>query len=941
MRRNVVCGFLVFILGLWFSLGLMAQVASGAISGKVKDEAGRPIAGASVVVTSAQLQGPRTQASDEDGDFLIPYLPPGADYSVNIQAQGYNRVVQSNVRVMLSSTTSLDVTLTSGGQEVKVLAEPSILDMRHTQASSNLTQDEMEALPIGRHFYESFYLVPNVVDSGMHGVVNNPGVGGSTATENMYLINGLNITDPVGGILFGAFNYNFVREISVNTAGLGAEWGTSTGGLFSVLTKSGSNEFHGELFGYYTDHSFSANANSVDPTAKMAQPSSSYDYGFDLGGPIIKDRLWFFVGFNPTYDTRRYAGASAVTNVMTGQTVAFPYSYDNSSRNWIGLAKFNYRLNDDHNLELTYLSTPAHSWLNEGLNNLLDVNGTIPSVDPGARKTRRYISGYNIGLKWYANWTQNFYMETEIANVANKGEITPWDKTGYGLPQIMSYDWAPNLSVGSGIGDMYWDSRYSTQFDSKVTYLVHRHEIKFGVQGEDMKWDSWNGYTGGVEYSVAGAFPGASPVSPRLKDYAYVFASSLQNPHTREYGRYLAAFAQDAWSVTDNLNLSYGVRWERNELLPLNGQHYAFDSWAPRLGLTWDFVGQGKSKMYLNWGRYYEHVPMAATYTMDPGHERYYTTTYLGQVVSQYTFGAIPTRVAPGTKNQYNDEFLVGAEYELGPDFVVGFNALYRSLGRVLEDTAYINDLGTISFYLNNPGTSTWPAVMNRWAAVFPDYERFANPIRNYSAYTLTANKRVSDRWAVNASYTYSLLKGNYEGGSGGYSVDSLSPTISTAYDYPEHIYNMNRYGWLPQDVRSSFKVQGSYRFDWGLAVGVNIMAQTGRPLDKRYQYPLSGPGSGTLFAAPRGSDRLPGLWQLDLHAEYAFKIWKSNLALFADVFNVTNRQTATAEYSYYYLTPASLQDIFTGNLHRDPNWGHPTALQAPRYLRLGAKWSF
>ena len=277
----------------------------------------------------------------------------------------------------------------------------------------------------------------------------------------------------------------------------------------------------------------------------------------------------------------------------------------------------------------------------------------------------------------------------------------------------------------------------------------------------------------------------------------------------------------------------------------------------------------------------------------------------------------------------------MGAEYEWRPDFVVGFSALNRSLGRVLEDTAYLNNLGTISFMLNNPGTSNWPAVMNRWSAVLPDYEPFAHPIRNYSAYTLTANKRVSDRWSVNASYTYSLLKGNYEGGSGGYSVDSLAPTISTAYDYPEHIYNMNRYGWLPQDVRSSFKVQGSYRYDWGLAIGVNILAQTGRPLDRTYQYSPNGPQSGTLFAAPRGSYRLPGLWQVDLHAEYPFKIWKSNLALFADVFNVTNRQTATAEYSNYYQWNTS------GTLQADPNWGHPTALQAPRYLRLGAKWSF
>ncbi len=947
MRRDVFRLLVVILLALGIPLLVLAQAASGAISGTVTDETGAPLAGAMVTVTSPLVQGPRVQTTDEEGEFLIPYLPPGNEYAVSVEMPGFARVVQSKVRVFLGGTVSLRLALAKSGQTaIEVSALPPLLDVKHSRLTTNLTQADLEFVPVGRPVQDSFYLAPNVVDSGLNAVagvgVSNPGVKGSTGGENIYVINGMNLTDPVGGILATSFNYNFVREIAVNIAGVGAEYGSSTGGLFTIITKSGSNEVHGELFGYDTDKSFAANAHSVSPGAQGGQPYHSYDYGFDVGGPILKDRLWFFAGLNPTYSSQRSAGVSILTNVQSGLQTGLPYRYDSSTRDWIGMAKFNFRASANHQLELSILTSPQHAWLNEGVGNFLGGAPIVPVTDPSARMTRRYQSGFAAGLKWYANWTQNFYMETEIARIQAVGQVLPWQRSGYAQPQIISYDWAPNVSVGKGTGIMDWDNRFSSQLDSKVTYLVHRHEIKFGVQWEDQKWDAYNGYTGGVQYGVQGLLPFATdPFSSRLKDYAVVTAASLQNPHWKTYGAYVAGFAQDTWSLADGLSLAYGVRWERNELNPQYGQHASFDSWSPRLGLTWDFAGNGRSKAFLNWGRYYERVPIAASYTMDPGHARYYTTTYLGQVVNTYTYGAIPTRVLPGTKNQYDDEFLAGAEYEVAPDFTVGFNALFRSLGEVLEDTAYLNDQGGISYYLMNPGTSQWPAVMNRWAGAFPDYERFAHPVRNYSAYTLTATKRYSNHWFLNASYTLSYLRGNYAGGSGGYGLTSLAPNISTAYDFPQHIYNQNRYGYLPQDVRHVLKAQAGYRFDFGLALGANLLVQTGRPLDKVYLYPLSGPGYSALYAAPRGEDRMPGHWQLDLHVEQTMKIARSYLTLFADVFNVTNRQTPTDMYPYYYQRPATLQDVYAGHFQRDPNWGKPTALQAPRSLRLGLKWSF
>ncbi|MGA9751086.1 MAG: TonB-dependent receptor [Acidobacteriota bacterium] len=943
MVRKFGAALAVAVASLVIPFSLLAQTVTGAISGHVKDENGRPIAGAVVEVTSSYLQGARSMATDEDGDFLIAYLPPAHDYAVSIHAEGYSKVIQSRIRVALGTTTTLQVVLSGTGTSLEVRATPSLLDLKDSKISTDLSQETLQSLPIGRQFQQAFYLVPNVVDSGLTLEPGNPGVAGSTASENVFIVDGLNITDPVGGVLASNFNYNFVREIQVTTAGASAEYGPSTGGLFNILTKSGSNEFHGEVFGYYTNESLAASARTPGLSLDLStpQPFHNYDYGFDLGGPILKDHVWFFVGFNPTLRTQHFQGLSVVQNVYTGQTHLLPYRYDDLSKDWLGLAKFTFRANDRHNFELNFITDPTHGWLNEGVGNTGWQSPTVPSVQPDSQRTRRYLTGYSAGLRWFANWTDNFYQESEIAHVHTVAEILPWNQSGYGEPQIINNDWAPAVSVGNGTGTLYWDTRDRTQISSKVTYLVHRNEIKFGFEWEDLKWDSYNGYTGGVQYTVQGGFPGTNPFSPNLRDYAYVIANSLQNPHSKDNGRYIAGFAQTKWSATDYLTLAAGLRWEHNELMPSSAQSASFNSFSPRVGLSWDFMHDGKSKFYMNWGRYYDRLPIAATYLMDPGHEQYTDVTYLGQPVSHYVFGAAPLRVLGGTKNQYNDEFLVGAEYEPLPNLLVGFNAIYRELGRVLEDVGYFDSQGRFSFLLMNPGSSQWPAIMQGWARILPDYERFPNPIRHYSGYTLNVERRFTHRWFLNASYTLSFLQGNYEGGSGGYGVDALAPTVSTAYDFPEHILNMNRYGWLPEDVRNNFKLQASYRFDWGLLLGLNFNARSGRPYDKLFSYPLSGPGYGTIFAAPRGSDRLPGVWQLDLHAQYDIKIWRSALSLFFDLFNVTNRQTALTVDQNYYLPPATLSQVFSGQLIRDPNWGRSTSLQAPRSFQIGMKWSF
>ncbi|MEW5765153.1 MAG: TonB-dependent receptor [Acidobacteriota bacterium] len=932
-----IAGVALLVLALAVSGAVFAQGNTGALSGRVLDQDGNPIPGASIEVTSKFLQGPRGTASNVQGEFLIPYLPPANDYRMVVEAVGFNKIIQSNVTISLGSTTTLEVTLMSGGEEVTVTARPPAVTLKETKISTNLTQEEMEMIPIGRQYQDTLYLAPTVVSSGSGG---NPGVAGSTSSENIFLVNGLNTTDPVTGTFGTNLNFNFIREMEVATGGLDAEYGASTGGLFNVLTKSGSNEFHGEVFAYYTDDSFTANAHSTDLSVNSPQPYHNYDYGFDVGGPIVKDKLWFFVAYNPSLFTRHHEGVSVLTAVNPyhpayGSTLDIPYKYDDLSRNWFWSTKFNYRVNEKHNLELSIFSDPSHMWYNEGYTDTLDRRSYM---------TRRYQGGYSAAFKWYATWSSNFFMDFGIGKTHSRLDILPWDKAGYGRPQIVSFDYSPSLSIGGGIGNYIFDDRDTDQYQVKMTYLYKNHEIKFGGDYEVLKWDSYSNYTGGRLWYVQYNLANLNPATANPADYYYWIFQSVQNPNYNEKGYYTALFAQDKWSVTDNVTLSYGLRYEKNEIKPGNGgQQLSLDSWSPRLGISYDFMKNGRSKMFLNLGRFYQRLPIALANSMDPGHATY-QDVYRGYPKSFWyrnTYGAIPTTILDGVKNQYTDELVAGLEYEIKPDLTFGFRGVFRELGRVIEDVGYIDAHGGISYIVMNPGDQ-WPAgIMDAWASAVPDYERFPKPIRNYQGYTFTLNKRFSDNWFLNASYTLSFLRGNYEGGSGGYSLAGLNPGASSAYDIPESILINNRYGWLPQDRRHQLKIQGSYRFDFGMVLGANFIYQSGRPFNKQMGYPNYEAGYGTVLVAERGSDRLPGTWQLDLHAEYTFKLWKTNLALFADVFNATNRQTATAKYQTYYQTPDYLSDITSGNLRRDTNWGKTSARQGSRNARLGVKWTF
>jgi hypothetical protein len=931
MKVRVVAKMLTLLVALLMVTGLWAQSSStGSISGKVVDPNGEAIPGATVIVSSSYLQGTRGTQTGLEGEFVIPFLPPANDYKLTVEAPGFGKVVQSNIVVSINSTTTTAVTLITAGEEMVVTGRPPVVTLKETKVSTNLTQEELETIPVARSYQSTLYLAPNVVSSGTGG---NPSVAGGTAGENIFLVNGINTTDPATGTFGSNLNYNFVRETEVSTGSLDAEYSASTGGLFNMLTKSGSNEFHGEVFFYYTDDSFSARPHSTDFTVYHSQPFKDYDYGFDLGGPILKDKLWFFAGYNPQFSSSHYS--QDVSSAWGPQEYSKHIEFDDVWRSWMWSTKLTYRISDKHNVEFSIFSDPSRIYYNEG---------DIFATNNIARMTKRFQSGYNAGVQWYSTWTNNLFTEAGWAKSHSRLDIIPWESWEYGIPQ--TYNYYLGLALNPTSGFYSFNDRDLSQVYAKLQYIMKKHEFKFGVTKENSLSSTNQGPTGGhYTYLV-----GPKTSDPTTKDrtaYNYWFRLSYENPYTLEKSGYFALFAQDKWTLTEGLLLNLGIRFERNSMKPLGGQYFDLDSWSPRVSISWDPWKNGRSKFYASWGRYVERIPTGFLNEMEPGHGYYYEYFKGTNPWMTIYSGNLPATIIPGTDNQYTDEVTAGFDVEVTPDFGLSVVAQYRDLKKVIEDMGYVDSQGNINYLIGNPD-GTYPSQLGSLSSwdgmVYGVPSPWPKPIRRYKSLTIKANKRMSNHWFFNGSYVLSSLKGNFEGGGRGYSSAWGNSHASQYYDLPDALLIRNTYGFLPTDRRHVLKAQGSYKFNqWGpgaFTIGGSLTFQTGRPLNKLGIYDMNfvlqnGYDGADYFMVPRGSaGRLPSTWSLDLHAEYAFKIWKTDWALIADIFNVTNNQTATGKYetvNYYGST------TWNGL----PRWGQTTGRQSPRSAKVGFKMTF
>ncbi len=916
---------------------------TGSIEGTVADSNGAPLPGVSVDIKSPALLGTRTVVSDAAGRYKFPAIPPGV-YTVTAALSGFTKVEKTNIRVGLGGTVTLPVVLSvSIKEEVVVTGEAPVVDTTRTVIGSNTTLEAIQKLPLGRNFTSIATTVAGTGTSTGGGI----SVYGATGLENQYIIDGVNTTGVKIGDQGKQMNSEFVQEVEVKTGGYEAEYSRALGGVINVVTKSGGNEFHGDVFGYYDSDSLTASDKNEDDKAAVSLAPyagpTRYDIGADLGGYLMKDRIWFWGGYNHvkrTEDTEMYTARSS-----TG-TAINPLAVENATKRNLYSGKLTFRLGESHTVAVSAFGDPG------------TFDGVLQGIigNPKANLGSNDFGGTDFSAKWDGIFGTKLLGQVQFSRHEEEDQQYPLGSES--VPSARNYQFGVSTWYSEGSPYIVREDYQRDNYKGAATLFFGNHEIKGGLDYEDIKGNYRGAYAGGVRITnfldndgnfldasdryfarvrnggpncqwrydangnlVKGDYGTPGPANSfgieTIYDCAgYEVAEAVINtPETQNMGFFL----QDSWKIFPNLTINAGIRYDDQKLKDADGNTRIklSDEWSPRLGVVWDFTNNGKSKFFAHYGRYYTVIP-SDIQTRALGNEYTvfaynYSQGVLDPVDSIGGYAYIQGgQITPeGLKGMYQDEYVAGVEYELFKNWSFGLKGIYKSLGRAIEDRCDLTDsrLPYLADYipagalttcaLVNPGgmgdignlkDPSNPECVGPDGALTGDCESTAVR-RFYRGVELTATHRFSNNFYLLANYVYSSLKGNYDGNEK-QSTGQQDPNINADFDYIDLV--PNNFGRLSLDRKHQFKLSGNYAFPFGLSVGANFRYNSGAPFAIR-GYARPGYTSELYLLPGRGVvGDLPSQYEMDFHAEYNLRLGSFTITPVVDIFNLLNRQGET-----------------------------------------------
>jgi hypothetical protein len=889
---------------------LFAQT-TGQVIGTVVDAQGGVLPGVTVSAMSPQLQGTRTAVTDSTGTFRFPTLPPGT-YVIKATLSGFADAAQENVMVSLDKSASLNLKLQVAGvsQTVNVIGASPVVDTQSSAGGVTIDQAMMNQLPVSRSFYSLARIAPGVTTDNVGSTVL-----GSSGAENKYIIDGVDSTGIMAGQQKKTLLLDFIDQVNIKTEGANAEIGGATGGVVEAITKSGGNTFHGSglVFGQGGGLQSANTTASLKPqtTTTVSSIDHQIDGGGTLGGYIVKDRLWFFAGYNPFNEQDSATVIRPIGTVPgtpgVGSTVQLK-----TTRNLYN-GKLTYNVGSSQSLVFSVNGDPSKQ---DG--NLFTISGPPSTwqgvLDSGAADFRVGYDGV-FGGSWLLK-----------AQAARHHELETYGGAGATTPLSVDATVSPNLRTG-GFGAYENHDFKRDGYSADLTRYLGGHTIKGGfgytkVDSLDNRFSGGAGQTitkrsslpngAGIvyyqhRYYVNDQVANFSRTDPTTWTIALPLSSDPINKNT-------AAYAQDTWRVMSNFTIEGGVRWERRNLGDRFG-NTVIDlkkNFAPRIGFTWDPMNDGKGKIFAHYGRYYEDIPsdinirafggelqaQAFNFSPDPAN----TAPISGTPGRNALLGGSTEPVDPNLKNQYIDEYLVGVEREIAPNFSVGIKYNHRKLADVIEDFL-VPSVG--DYFIANPGQGTLGQSLG-----FYDGTSAPAPLatRTNDAVQITATKRYSNNWQLMASYVWSKLEGNYDG-TNQISTGQLDPNINSAFDYGDFLINSQ--GPLSNQRKHQIKVDGSYNLSQsmfkGLQLGLSTRWYSGLPLTAfGYSNAYS---NWEYYLTPRGGLGFgPSDYEADVHLGYPIKFGaNSSLTVTGDIFNVLNRQAITALDTRYNLQSSGI----------------------------------
>ena len=973
----------VLTVGMGVSTSALAQT-TGLLEGVVRDQAGSPLPGVNVTVSSARLQGSRTIATGSNGVYRFPAVPPG-DYLLHVELPGF-RTQEKTAIVSLDATAIADFMLEPEvAASVVVTGEAPIVDTTSTTTGTNYTSKVITHLPVARNYADIVRSNPGVdQDRGeTQGRSLALSVYGATSAENQWIIDGVNTTNVIKGSQGKAINNEFVQEVEVKTGGYQAEYGRALGGVINVITKSGGNQFHGDGFVYYdSDRTQSDPVVTPQDEILAGMRIVAYDrqdFGADLGGPFLKDRLWFFAAYN-----RVHLDSSVSRFVDNLPYVSASERFPIHSATDLYSGKLTWNIAAGSTLVGTIFADPTTNSGAAGSDPSQGYNGiNVPAItnrEPSTWASERTIGGRDYGLRF-----NQIFGASALATVQGSRHEDRYDLTAANIPAIFDMTCpngtpddpctppaVENVHTG-GYGPIYGaiDRNHShrNQIRGDLNVYLGNHELKAGGDYLNAQTEVIDSFSGGQLVRIFNeqgtlyyrhAFYAVSPFDMTPVPQALV------RPRVIDYGIYI----QDSWRPTAGLTINAGARWDAERIHDYSGATVLHTSiWEPRVGIVWDPWKDGATKIYASGGRFSYALPtdLAArafsnetvwwTFNFDP-QSLTQDPTVPGHADPQLNYGgAFGEPVDPSLKPISQDELSLGVERLLDPTLVVGVKGTYRRLHMAIEDrcdldyTAAVNNNSTCG--IMNPGShepiasGNVPGCNGLYGDDFDPYQCYptipaAPPARRlFRGIEVFGRKTMSDKLWIQASYLYSSLRGNYDGEvSNGY-YGQTDPGINADFDY--YLINHNGYGRLSLDRPHRFRLDGYFATPFRLSVGMQFFVSSGTPLNT-LGYFNAGYGP-YIQLVPKGyAGRLPTYWDSNLSLSYPILLGSVTVTLQAYAFSLFNHQTVSAIDTQWSTGPprdypSSLYD--PNQDQNNPEYQKINTRESPRFFRAAIKVSF
>ncbi len=857
-----------------------AQQVTGDVQGRVLGLGGQPVAAVRVTVAGPGLQGDRATVSDLRGGFRLLGLPPGP-YTIRLTGIGYRPLVIEQVTVRLGGTTSVgEIRLEAQAVELAAIvvsgANP-VIDPVSAASRTTLDSSQFLSLPSDRDFRSLAALLPQAnispFSTGSAYDADGINIAGSTGLDNAFYVDGTNVTVGTGNGI--ELPYNFVQEIQVTTGGYEAEVGRATSGIINAITSSGGNDFHGQVFGFFTAEELSTAARAGPGTARPVH-FAQYDVGLSVGGRLRRDRLWYFAA----YDEKSLNQDASIA--------AIPRQQDTQTHHLVA-GKLTWRAGPATDVALTVLGDPyTHDRL----------TGVLPlTTDPVPAQGRERGGGWTLSLEARHDVSPQVQFSVAASRLAHHLD-TGLRSGATSLEAVTRIDdQTTSISSGGvGIFDNGRESRNAIRL--AVRLLAPGHAAKFGIEFEDNF------------YADSGWFSLVTRTASNVYDWEQSYG------YSRLHNRVPTVYAQDAWELSPRLRISAGVRWEAQYLTGQVGPPRTIPSeLAPRLGVVYQPGVLGSQRLFASAGRFYEQFyPQSLIFWNSVGFNS--GATYPQNPLVDSSSGVQSGRdstLIPATNNlvgQSYDAVVVGYERRLGSAFKIGVTATDRWLRWVLEDG---HPPGDSVNRMGNPGRGPL-ATMPRAR-------------QHYMAAAVWLERATGGPLYLSGSYVLSRNVGNY---TGLYSGDYMygMPNSFLPYNYPDQMIDAS--GLLPNDRTHVAKVAASYRFGARATLGAFLSVASGTPLSE-YGASAYDPFNLT-FVRPRGSaGRTPAIWSLDLHGACALPVARHGRVrprLLLDVFNVGSpRKALLYDQRHYFDAARTLVN---------PDYGVVKRYQPPMSARVG-----